>query len=71
MVNSNIMILVKGLIIVEMQADKLRWWSIYHEPEHEFVGKLQLYIVYSTSSDDNSHLKVSCLLVTSRIFFCF
>ncbi|KAE8730000.1 hypothetical protein F3Y22_tig00003041pilonHSYRG00495 [Hibiscus syriacus] len=30
--------------------------SIYREPEHEPVGKLQLYICYSTS-DDNSHLK--------------
>jgi len=41
------------------QADKLRWWPIYREPDHELVGKLQLYINYSTSADDNSHLKVS------------
>lgn len=40
-----------------MQVDKLRWWSIYREPEHELVGKLQLHINYSTSSDD-SNLKV-------------
>lgn len=37
-----------------MQVDKLRWWNIYREPEHELVGKLQLYINYSTSSDDNN-----------------
>lgn len=42
-----------------MQADKLRWWSVYREPEHELVGKIQLYINYSTVSDDNSHPKVS------------
>ena len=41
------------------QADKLRWWPIYREPDHELVGKLQLYVNYSTSADDNSHLKVS------------
>lgn len=44
-----------------MQADKLRLWSAYREPEHELVGKLQLYIMYSTSADDNSNLKVSYL----------
>ena len=41
-----------------MQSDKLRWWSVYHEPEHEFVGRIQLYINYSTIVDENSHLKV-------------
>ena len=41
------------------QADKLRWWPIYREPNHELMGKLQLYVNYSTSADDNSHLKVS------------
>ncbi|CAN1340875.1 hypothetical protein LINPERPRIM_LOCUS39003 [Linum perenne] len=40
--------------ITEDTADKLRWWSIYKEPEHELVGKLQLYINYSTSSDDGN-----------------
>ena len=45
-----------------MQGDKLRWWSIYHEPEHELVGKIQLYINYSTTLDENN-LKVSSLLV--------
>lgn len=42
-----------------MQADKVRWWPIYREPDHELVGKIQLYILYSTSADDNSNLKVS------------
>lgn len=42
-----------------MQNDKLRWWSIYQEPEHELVGRIQLFINYSTSLDENSHLKVT------------
>ncbi|CAI9291706.1 unnamed protein product [Lactuca saligna] len=33
--------------------DKLRWWCIYREPEHELVGKIQLYINYTTSLDDS------------------
>lgn len=36
-----------------MQAEKLRWWSIYREPEHELVGKIQLYVNYSASTDDS------------------
>ena len=39
-----------------MQEDKLRWWTIYSDPEHESVGRVQLYINYTSSSD---HLKVS------------
>ncbi|KAI7725922.1 hypothetical protein M8C21_030520, partial [Ambrosia artemisiifolia] len=35
--------------------DKIRrWWSIYREPEHEFVGKVQLDI--HTSLKDVSEL---------------
>ncbi|KAE8690650.1 Detected protein of unknown function [Hibiscus syriacus] len=51
-------VLVQVAAAAEDLTDKMRWWSIYHEPEHEPVGKLQLYIHYSTS-DDNSHLKVN------------
>ncbi|XP_009601182.1 uncharacterized protein [Nicotiana tomentosiformis] len=43
--------------IADDPGDKLRWWSIYHEPEHELVGRVQLYINYSTSPDENSHTK--------------
>ncbi|KAJ6954661.1 hypothetical protein NC652_006185 [Populus alba x Populus x berolinensis] len=46
-----------------VEVDKLRWWSIYREPEHELVGKLQLYINYSTSSDD-SNLKCGSVAET-------
>lgn len=55
---------VQVATIADDPADKLRWWSIYREPEHEFVGKLQLYIIYSTSSDDNSHLKCGSVAET-------
>ncbi|XP_044510377.1 uncharacterized protein LOC123228931 isoform X2 [Mangifera indica] len=50
--------------IAEDPTDKLRWWSVFREPEHELVGKLQLYIYYSTSSDDNSQLKCGSVAET-------
>lgn len=57
-------VLAQVATISEDPTDKLRWWSIYREPEHELVGKLQLYIYYSTSSDDNSHLKCGSVAET-------
>ncbi|XP_039069175.1 uncharacterized protein LOC120215602 [Hibiscus syriacus] len=56
-------VLVQVATIAEDLTDKLRWWSIYREPEHEPVGKLQLYINYSTS-DDNSCLKCGSVAET-------
>ncbi|KAK3030728.1 hypothetical protein RJ639_036532, partial [Escallonia herrerae] len=47
-----------------LQGDKLRWWSIYLEPEHDLVGKVQLYINYTTSLDENSHLKCGSVAET-------
>lgn len=38
-----------------IQGEKLRPCFIYREPEHEQVGKVQLYINYSTAPDENSH----------------
>ncbi|KAM7261772.1 hypothetical protein ACFE04_020849 [Oxalis oulophora] len=43
--------------IADDPTDKLRWWPIYHEPEHELVGRVQLYINYSTSQDESTHIK--------------
>ncbi|KAG2698798.1 hypothetical protein I3760_07G165000 [Carya illinoinensis] len=57
-------VLVQLATIADDPADRLRWWSIYHEPEHELVGKIQLYINYSTSSDDNSHPKCGSVAET-------
>ncbi|XP_024977361.1 uncharacterized protein LOC112514945 [Cynara cardunculus var. scolymus] len=45
-------VLAQVATISEDPNDKLRWWSIYQEPEHELVGKIQLYINYTTSLDD-------------------
>lgn len=62
-----------GLTHLFPQGDKLRWWPIYHEPEHELVGRLQLYINYATCLDENSSLKVYKLLwldKQSRMLFC-
>ncbi|XP_015874207.3 uncharacterized protein LOC107411178 [Ziziphus jujuba] len=57
-------VLVQVAAIADDPADKLRWWSIYREPGHELVGKLQLYVTYSTSTDDNSHLKCGSVAET-------
>lgn len=50
--------------ISEDPNDKLRWWSIYQEPEHILVGKIQLYIQYSTTYDETSHLKCGSVAET-------
>ncbi|XP_059637232.1 uncharacterized protein LOC132279312 [Cornus florida] len=57
-------VLAQVATIAEDPGDKLRWWSIYHEPEHEVVGKLQLCINYSTSSDENNNLKCGSVAET-------
>ncbi|XP_041021346.1 uncharacterized protein LOC121262803 isoform X2 [Juglans microcarpa x Juglans regia] len=57
-------VLVQVATIADDPADRLRWWSVYCEPEHEVVGKIQLYINYSTSSDDNSHPKCGSVAET-------
>ncbi|EEF48602.1 conserved hypothetical protein [Ricinus communis] len=61
--NSYGRVLAQVATIAEDPVDKLRWWSIYQEPEHELVGKLQLYIIYSTSADD-SNLKCGSVAET-------
>ncbi|XP_047315577.1 uncharacterized protein LOC124919388 [Impatiens glandulifera] len=38
--------------IAEETGDKLRWCSIYHEPDHTLIGRVQLYINYSFSPDE-------------------
>ncbi|XP_023639737.1 uncharacterized protein LOC17874910 isoform X2 [Capsella rubella] len=41
------------------QSEKLRWLPIYHEPEHELIGRIQLQFSYSSSLDE----KTKCGLV--------
>ncbi|WZZ22695.1 hypothetical protein YC2023_124082 [Brassica napus] len=36
------------------QSEKLKWWAIYHEPEHERIGKIQLHINYLSSLDERT-----------------
>ncbi|XP_052197461.1 uncharacterized protein LOC127804619 isoform X2 [Diospyros lotus] len=55
--------------VAEELGDKLRWWPICKEPEHELVGRIQLYINYSTSPDENNHLK--CGTVAETVAYDF
>lgn len=57
-------VLAQVATIAEDPGEKLRWWSIYHEPEHELVGKVQLYINYSMGIDENSQLKCGSVAET-------
>uniref|UniRef100_A0A1J3H0H0 Uncharacterized protein n=1 Tax=Noccaea caerulescens TaxID=107243 RepID=A0A1J3H0H0_NOCCA len=45
--------------IADDPAEKVRWWPIYHEPEHELIGRIQLHLSYSSSLDG----KTKCGLV--------
>lgn len=36
------------------QSEKLKWWAIYHEPEHERIGRIQLHINYLSSLDEKT-----------------
>ncbi|XP_020090273.1 uncharacterized protein LOC109711557 isoform X2 [Ananas comosus] len=50
--------------IAEDPTNKLRWWSIYREPEHELVGRIQLYANYTTTLDENGNLKYGSVAET-------
>ncbi|KAK3211193.1 hypothetical protein Dsin_015899 [Dipteronia sinensis] len=56
-------VLAQMAAIADDPSDKLRWWPIYHEPEHELIGRIQLYINYSTTQVDNN-LKCGCVAET-------
>ncbi|KAI3922156.1 hypothetical protein MKX01_005845 [Papaver californicum] len=49
---------------MEQPGDKVRWLPFYREPEHELVGRIQLFINYSTSIDENGHLKCGSVAET-------
>ncbi|KAL7608515.1 hypothetical protein Lser_V15G11939 [Lactuca serriola] len=53
--------------ITDDVGDKLRWWPIYHEPEHELVGRIQLHMQYSTTTDENNNVK--CGIVAETIAY--
>ncbi|CAD5335917.1 unnamed protein product [Arabidopsis thaliana] len=54
-----------GRVVAQLAAmaddpsEKLRWLPIYHEPEHELIGRIQLTFSYSSSLDE----KTKCGLV--------
>ncbi|XP_074308502.1 uncharacterized protein LOC141643306 isoform X1 [Silene latifolia] len=50
-------------LVVDAANDKVRWWPIYKESDHEPIGKIQLYINY-LSQDDNSQLKYGIVAET-------
>ncbi|KAL4569282.1 hypothetical protein LXL04_024918 [Taraxacum kok-saghyz] len=54
--------------ITDDVGDKLRWWPIYHEPEHELVGRVQLHMQYSTTPDENNN-NVKCRIVAETIAY--
>ncbi|KAJ8551142.1 hypothetical protein K7X08_000512 [Anisodus acutangulus] len=57
-------VLAQVATIAEEPCEKLRWWSVYREPEYELVGKVQFFINYSTTFDENSHLKCGSVAET-------
>ncbi|CAN8264255.1 unnamed protein product [Cochlearia groenlandica] len=52
-------VVVQLAAVAEELADKVRWCPIYHEPEHELIGRIQLQLSYSSSLDE----KTKCGLV--------
>ncbi|KAG8642828.1 hypothetical protein MANES_12G127600v8 [Manihot esculenta] len=57
-------VLAQVAAIADDPCDKLRWWPIYQEPEHELTGRIQLYINYSTTPDESNHPKCGCVAET-------
>ncbi|KAJ7547018.1 hypothetical protein O6H91_08G065300 [Diphasiastrum complanatum] len=49
---------LNGRVVVQLASvsddttDRVRWWSVYREPEHECVGKVQLFISYTMTSGE-------------------
>ncbi|XP_022943284.1 uncharacterized protein LOC111448102 [Cucurbita moschata] len=55
------MIAVSSLI--DNTNDRIRWWPIYHD-DQECVGKIQLSIVHTLTSDETNHMKSGPLVET-------
>ncbi|XWS45008.1 hypothetical protein CRYUN_Cryun15aG0098800 [Craigia yunnanensis] len=61
-------VLAQVVSIADDPGDKLRWWPLYREPEHELVGRIQLYIHYSTSQEENN---IKCGSVAETVAYDF
>ncbi|XP_022863818.1 uncharacterized protein LOC111383866 [Olea europaea var. sylvestris] len=59
-------VVVQVADIAEELGERLRSWPIYHEPEHELVGKMQLNLNYSTTPIENSN---KCTSVAETIAY--
>lgn len=46
----------------DVQSDRVRWYNIYSEPEHECVGKVQLFLSYTVTSGEVDSAKVKIAL---------
>ncbi|KAJ0098152.1 hypothetical protein Patl1_28296 [Pistacia atlantica] len=57
-------VLAQVAAIADDPSEKIRWWPIYHEPEHELVGRIQLHINYSTSQVGDNNPKCGCVAET-------
>ncbi|KAK7386073.1 hypothetical protein VNO78_32151 [Psophocarpus tetragonolobus] len=44
-------------------SDRIRWWPVYHD-EHECVGKIQISIGSTMTSDENNYVKSSVVVET-------
>ncbi|CAL0315953.1 unnamed protein product [Lupinus luteus] len=44
-------------------SDRIRWWPIYHD-DNECVGKIQLSIGSTMTSDENNHIKSALVIET-------
>ncbi|GKV18713.1 hypothetical protein SLEP1_g29054 [Rubroshorea leprosula] len=53
---------VQVAAIADDPGDKVRWWPLYHEPGHDLIGRIQLFINYT--QDENNHLKCGSVAET-------
>ncbi|XP_024028571.1 uncharacterized protein LOC21391910 [Morus notabilis] len=61
--------LVQVAAIADSLEDKLKWWPIYSDPEHEPVGRVQLYINYTTTLGESNHPKCGSVAETMAYDF--
>jgi hypothetical protein len=52
-----------NIIVYAVQNDRVRWYGFYNEREHECVGKVQLFLNYTTTSGEIGSAKVCAILV--------
>jgi hypothetical protein len=52
-----------NIIVYAIQNDRVRWYGFYNEREHECVGKVQLFLNYTTTSGEIGSAKVCAILV--------